>query len=117
MNPVTTLAGLLGVSLIISAGLGMRYLVQRDKATQAVEQRDAARSASSACSDATEALRELADKRKLDAAGARATAAGKALALDKRADATLAQQPSEPANSCASIQALGDDWLKERSGK
>jgi type II secretory pathway pseudopilin PulG len=117
MSPITTLAGLLGLSLILSAGLGIGYLGQRDKATQALEQRDSARTAASACSDATEALRELADKRKVEAASARAAAAVKATTLDKRADATLSQQPIDPANSCASIQALGDDWLKGREGK
>lgn len=117
MSPVTLLAGLLGISLVANAGIGIGYLGQRDKAMQAIEQRDSARGAASACSDATEDLRTLADKRAVEASSARAAAAGKATALVQRADVTLAQQPKDPANSCASIQALGDDWLKGRTGK
>ena len=117
MNPVTTLAGLLGLSLVLTAALGIGYLGQRDKATQAAEQRDSAWGAASACSDATEDLRTLADKRKVEATAARAAAAGKALALDQRADAMLALQPIDPANSCASIQSLGDEWLTGRAKK
>lgn len=117
MSPVSLLAGLLGISLLATAGIGIGYLGQRDKAMQAIEQRDSARGAASACSDATEDLRTLADKRKAEASSARAAAVGKAATLAQRADATLTQQPKDPANSCASIQALGDDWLKGRAGK
>jgi hypothetical protein len=115
MSPLMVLAGLLGLSLVINAGLGIGYLGQRDKATAAIEQRDDARGAATACSDATEDLRVLADKRKLNANVARTAAAGKATALEQRADATLSRQPKDLLNSCASIQALGDDWLKSRA--
>jgi hypothetical protein len=117
MSRVTLLAGLLGISLVANAGIGIGYLGQRDKAMQAIEQRDSARGAASACSDATEDLRTQADKRKAEASSARTAAAGKAAALVERADVTLARQPKDPANNCASIQALGDDWLKGRAGK
>ncbi|CAN5292606.1 hypothetical protein BH10PSE16_BH10PSE16_00610 [soil metagenome] len=115
MNPATILAGLLGLSILANAGLGISYLGQRDKATAAIEQRDVASGAASACSDATEDLRMLADKRKAEADSARTAAAGKATALGQRADATLSRQPKDPANSCASIQVLGDEWLKGRA--
>ena len=53
----------------------------------------------------------------MQADGARAAATARAVALDKRADAILSRQPKDPANTCASIQTLGDDWLKGRVAK
>lgn len=71
----------------------------------------------SACSDATEDLRQLADKRKAAAAPARAAAASTAQGLQQRADYTLGLQPKVPGDMCASMQALGDEWLKGRAVK
>lgn len=114
MNPLLSLAGLLALSVMINAGFGVAYLGQRDKTKEAIVQRDSARGDASACSDATEALRELADKRKVAAAPARAAAAKTAKDLNQRADYTLGLQPKMPNDMCASMQALGDEWLQRR---
>lgn len=111
MNPILIV---LLVSLAANGLLGWAYLGQRDTAAAAVVQRDAARGDASACSDATEDLRMLADKRHAAAAPARAAASTAARTLNQRADYTLTRQPKDPANSCASLQALGDEWLQGR---
>ncbi|EPD32753.1 hypothetical protein HMPREF9701_06426 [Delftia acidovorans CCUG 274B] len=101
--------------------LGWAWLSARDDAaTAAAElvsmtgQRDGARQSAQACSDATEALGVVAAQRAADAAPARAAAAGQAAALNARADYTLSRQPAA-GDSCASLQALGADWLKGRA--
>lgn len=101
--------------------LGWAWLSVRDDATTAraelvsmQQQRDGARQAAQACSDATEGLGRLADQRAAEAAPARAAAAGQAAALNARADYTLGTAPAVPSDSCASLQALGSDWLKGR---
>ena len=76
---------------------------------------DDVRADARACSDATEDLRTLADKRKAEADKARAAAAGKAATHEKRADYTLGLRPKNPADMCASMQALGDEWLQGRA--
>ena len=45
---------------------------------------------------------------------ARKSAQATAGNLNRRADKTLATAPSVPGDMCASMQALGDNWLKER---
>lgn len=109
----------LALSLAGNAALGWSYLQHRDKAAAslatATTQRDQARADASACSDATEALRELADRRATAAAPARAAAATTARTHQARADHTLSLQPSKPADLCASMQAMGDDWLQGRA--
>ena len=64
------------LSLAGNAALGWAYLQHRDKAAAslatATTQRDQARADATACSDATEALSELADRRATAAAPARA---------------------------------------------
>lgn len=101
--------------------LGWAWLSARDDATTAAaelvgmqEQRDGALKGAQACSDATEALGAVAAQRAAEAAPARAAAAGQAQALNARADYTLARQPAA-GDSCASLQALGADWLKGRA--
>ena len=54
-------------------------------------------------------------KRKAEADKARAAAAGKAATHEKRADYTLGLRPQNPADMCASMQALGDKWLQGRA--
>lgn len=109
------------VALILSIAangvLGWAYLGQRDATTTAAHQRDDARSDASACSDATEDLRTLADKRGTAAAQARAAAATAAKSLSQRADYTLSLPPKVPGDACASMQALGDEWLQGRAEK
>ena len=48
---------------------------------------------------------------------ARADAAGKAKNHDQRADYTLGLRPKVPGDMCASMQALGDEWLQGRAQK
>lgn len=114
INPVVIV---LGLSLAANGVLGWAYLGQRDDATAAAGQRDQARADATACSDAVEDLRELADKRRAAAAPARAAAGTAAQGLNQRADRTLGLQPKVPGDMCASMQALGDDWLQGRGQK
>lgn len=119
MNPI--LIALL-VSLAGNGLLGWAYLGQRDKTATAQTslrdmqgQRDGARQAASECSDAVEDLRDQAAKRAKEGEKARHAAAEKAKPLDHRADYTLGLQPKDPLNQCASMQALGDEWLQGRA--
>lgn len=114
---ITPMMVVLAISLAANAGLGWAYLGQRDETTAAAGQRDQARADATACSDAAQDLRELADKRKAAAAPARAAAASTAQGLQQRADYTLGLQPKVPGDMCASMQALGDEWLQGRGRK
>ena len=107
----------LGLSLALNGVLGWAYLSQRDETTAAAGQLDQARADATACSDAVEDLRELASKRNAAAAPARAAAKTAALGLNARADYTLGLQPKVPGDMCASMQALGDEWLQGRAAK
>ena len=107
MTRVPALAWSLGASIAINIALGVAYLNERDASATA-------KSRAVACSDATAALKKLADKHKREATTARVAAARSASTHNKRADAMLARQPKDPDDSCASIQAMGDDWLKGR---
>lgn len=102
--------------------LGCAWLSARDVATAVrqelagmQQQRDGAQAAASACSDAVDDLRTLADKRAREAEQARAQAAGQAKVLEQRADKTLSTAPAVPGDMCASMQALGDEWLRGRT--
>lgn len=110
----SALAALLAASVLVNIGLGRAWLAARDDAATAIGQRDTARADASACSDATDDLRDLADRRRAAAAPARAAAASAAAVLSHRADATLASAPTVPGDMCASMQALGDKWLQGR---
>lgn len=116
-QPVTPGIYLLAASLAGNAALGWAYLGQRDEAATVALERDAARSHASACSDATDALRELADRRQLNASAARAAAANAARTLEQRTDTTLAKLPKYPVDQCASMQAMGDEWLQGKAQK
>ena len=119
MAPAQTILAVLAASSLL---LGWAWLDARDDAATAraelvamQQQRDGARQAAQACSDATEGLGRLAAQRAVDAAPARAAAAEQAAALNARADYTLASAPAAPGDACASLQALGSDWLKGRA--
>lgn len=119
MNPVL---GALLVSLACNGLLGWLYLGQRDDTAAArastvsvAEQRDGARAAASACSDALDDLRTLADRRGREATAARSAAAGRAGQHNQRADQILSAPPAVPGNTCASAQARIDGWLKARA--
>lgn len=119
------LPALVAVLVASTAGnalLGWAWLSARDDAAAASadlvstqQQRDGALKGAQACSDATEALSTAAAQRATEAAPARAAAAGQAAALNAWADYTLATVPAAPGDSCASLQALGADWLKGRA--
>lgn len=109
-------------SLLANALLTRAYLGQRDAATVArtsvgemMQQRDGARGLASACSDAVEDLRELADRRKQEGEAARASAATQARAHEQRADEILAAPPAVPGDACASAQRRVDSWLQGRA--
>ncbi|EPD32747.1 hypothetical protein HMPREF9701_06437 [Delftia acidovorans CCUG 274B] len=113
------------IMAVLAAGnllLGWAWLSARDDATTAAvelvsmqEQRDGALKGAQSCSDATEALAAVAAQRAAEAAPARAAAAEQAHTLNARADYTLATAPAAPGDSCASLQALGAQWLKGRA--
>lgn len=113
--PMQALGLVLALSVAGNVALGRAWLSVRDDLAAATVQRDQARTDASACSDATDDLRELADKRQAAAAPARAAAATVARTLTKRSDATLAAAPTVPGDMCASLQALGDNWLQARA--
>lgn len=118
MSPaINPLLAALALSLAANGVLGWAWLGQRDDTTAAIGQRDQARSDATACSDATEALRDQANKRRTAAAPARAAASNAAQGLSQRADRTLGLQPKMPGDMCASMQSLGDEWLQGRAQK
>lgn len=111
----------LAISMAANGLLGWAWLGARDSAATARAelrdmqgQRDGAREAASTCSDAVDDLRTLADKRSRDAAPARAAAASVARGHERRADYTLGIKPRVQGDACASMQALGDEWLQGR---
>lgn len=104
----------LAISLAGNAALGWAWQGARDGREAAVLERDSARFDASACSDATDDLRTLADQRSKDAAAARTAAANAARTHAQRADRTLSKAPAAPGDMCKSMQALGDEWLRER---
>lgn len=107
---------LIGLALSVSANAALlgAWLGARDARQAVALERDSARADASACSDATDDLRTFADKRGKEADAARKAAKATATTHSKRADKTLATAPKVPGDMCASMQALGDDWLKER---
>lgn len=116
----------LGYALIASAALnvalGWSWLHARDNTVKARQQvtvvtgeRDAARLTAQECSEATDALKKLADERAKEADAARAQARKASATRAKRADAILAAPPAVPGNDCASAQVRIERWLKERA--
>jgi hypothetical protein len=107
----------LGLSVAGNAALGWAWIGAREKAATSVLQRDDARAAASACSDATEDLRQLADKRAAEAKKAQAAARSMALGHEARAHTILAMPAAVPGDACASAQARIDGWLRGRAGQ
>lgn len=121
MDTFATVLLALALSLAGNAFLGWAYLGQRDTATaarkdtaSAVGQRDDARAAANACSDASQDLRDLADKRAREADQARLVAAGTALGHNKRADKILGTPAAVPGDDCKSAAARVSTWQKGR---
>jgi hypothetical protein len=103
----------LAISMSLNAIGGWAYLGQRDATVAAESERDQARGAATACSDATEALRTLADKREAENKKLRAEAAARAQGHDKKADEILSTAASDP-DDCKAAQHRGTTWLKGR---
>lgn len=113
MNIITILGIALAISMALNAVGGWAYLGQRDATVAAEKDRDQARDAATACSDATQGLRDLADKRKAEADKARAAASKAAQTHDQKADAILAA-PATGASACESAENQATTWLKGR---
>jgi hypothetical protein len=104
----------LALSLAANAGLGWLWLEARDDLAIVALERDQARGAASACSDATEALFEAAGKRAKEAAPARAKAKAQADKGRASADKILLTPATVPGNDCKSASDRVDAWLKGR---
>ncbi len=78
----------------------------------AIQERDGARGTAQACSDGVGAVAAAAVTQQAQLAPALAAAAAQAQTLNKRADSTLATAGPD---ACASMQAMGDEWLKGRA--
>lgn len=103
-------------ALVISAALnllaGWAWLHQRDRAAVAVAARDTAQAVGKACDKAVNGLSKLATDRAAAAKTERAAARKAAGRLQQRADRTLSKP--QGAGTCEGMQALGDEWLRER---
>lgn len=109
-------------SAVLNVGLAWGWLHARDNTVQARQQvtvvtseRDAARLTAQECSEATDALRKLADERAKEADAARAQARKASATRAKRADAILATPPAVPGDDCASARVRVDQWVKGRA--
>lgn len=114
MSIIQILGLLLALSVAGNAWLGSTYLGARDERTEAIGQRDQARSAATMCSDATEALQEQATRRQVEGQAAIAAARKAALGHEGRAQQILATPASTPGNDCKSADDRARSWLKSR---
>lgn len=108
-------AWVLALSIAGNAALGWAWLGARDRAAVAITERDDARAAATACSDATEALRDLADKRGEEAKRAQAAARQAAGQRESRAQQILSTPAAVPGDDCGSARVRVDGWLKGRA--
>ncbi len=118
MIPVAAIPGwawVLALSVAGNAALGWAWLGARDGVSIATVERDDARAAASACSDATEALRELADKRAAKAKQAQDDARQAAGRRQGRAQEILSTPAAMPGDDCGSARVRVDGWLKGRA--
>jgi hypothetical protein len=114
MSLMQTLLVSLGPSVAGNAALGWAWVGAREKAATTVLQRDDARAVASACSDATDDLRELADKRGAEAKKAQAIARDAATGRQQAAQTILSTPAAVPGDACASAQVRVDAWLRGR---
>lgn len=112
---VAALGGLLACSLAGNAYLARSILEVRDERTQAIGERDQARSAADTCSEATEALRTAADKRAKDAQLQLAAARKATLDAQGRAQHILSTPPTVPGDDCRSASDRVRNWIKGRA--
>ena len=115
MSTLQALLVALGLSVAGNAALGWAWIGAREKAVTSTLQRDDARAAASACSDATEDLRELADKRAMEAKKAQAVARQAAGRREVRAQQILGTPPALPGDDCGSARVRVNEWLKGRA--
>lgn len=114
-NPVlVALAVALGVSLFGNALLTRAYLGVRDERTEAIGERDQARSAASTCSNAVGAMFDRANKLAEEGKAAAEAARAEALKHQTRANAILSRPASTPGNDCKSAEDRAREWLKSR---
>lgn len=101
---------ILGLLLALSVGANALLFKARDRALARVAtvaaERDQARSAGQACSDATRRLRDEASERAREVARAALAAREAARLADARSDATLTSRPSVAGDACASALDL-----------
>lgn len=114
MSLIQALVLALGLSVAGNAALGWAWVGARERAATTVVERDNARSAASACSDATEDLRDLADKRAAEAKKVQAAARSAATGRQQAANTILSTPAAVPGNACASAQVRVDAWLRGR---
>lgn len=118
VSPLTILALLLALSVAGNAVMARLYLGATREAAQAGERLDQARATATACSDATEALREVADKRAAAAKIATAAAETRARTAEQRANrersAPVAPPDAPQAQACELAQQQNAEWLKGR---
>jgi len=111
---------ILGILLMLSVGGNVILFKARDRALKEVgavtAELENARAAGKACSDATAALRKAADAQEKKARAALAAAEKAEREAELRAQATLQTPPSVNGDSCASVDVLNQQKLKERRG-
>lgn len=107
----------LALSLAANGALGAAWLHARDAATRTTAERDSARADASACSDAAQDLRDLADERAKRTQSAQARAANHRRQQEELAHLILLTPPAVPGDVCASAQARVDEWMKKRVGR
>jgi hypothetical protein len=111
LNP---LAVLLAVSVMGNLALGFAWNNARGELADVRNARDEARGAASACSDATDDLRALADEREAKARKVQEAARQTALAHEAMAHQILSTPAAVPGDACASAQVRVDRWLEGR---
>jgi hypothetical protein len=114
MTTVAMVLIALGISLAGNATLSLFWLGARDTVAKQGVQLKAAGVAAQACSDATDNLLTLADKRLEQAKAARAQAAAASKGRQQRADAILSAPASTPGDDCKSAGDRAAQWLKSR---
>ncbi|MGJ7557062.1 hypothetical protein ACSFBI_23985 [Variovorax sp. RB3P1] len=114
MSLIQALLVSLGLSVAGNAALGWAWVGARETAATTTLQRDDARAVASACSDATDDLRELAEKRSAEAKKAHAIARDAATARQQTAQMILSTPAAVPGDVCASAQVRVDTWLRGR---
>lgn len=112
MNPVHIV---LAISLAFNALLGWAYLGKRDEAVTHEVREQQATGVAMKCSEGTEKLETKAAQREEEAGPARKAAADKDRQHQVKAQQILSTPPAVPGDTCASAQAVVDDWWAGRA--